>query len=149
MTSAKRSPWVGISGEVGMIGYEDIGFYGGLNIDMDFSLNSTFAIGGRLGLSLGQHYYGYEYYSYDRYYYYWDEYSAVGFLLGPEIKITFPNNSAIIAGVGGGMVADWGTFYIQAGYKFKRSFYLTAEALLGEGSGFGVGAGFSFGGKRR
>ena len=73
-----------------------------------------------------------------------------GLLVGPEVKLTFPNNSAFIAGLGGGTVCDEGVFYLRAGYKTRKSFFVTSEILTnGDEIGFGVGLGFSFGGKRR
>lgn len=158
VTSAKCSPWIGISGEVGMMDNE---FFGGANIDMTFSINDRVSVGGRLGLMYGTvHFEDYYKEPFDewhgtthswgeRIHYYTVEEESVGFLLGPEMKITFPNNSAILASLGGGVVNFCGTAYLRAGYKFKKSFYLSAEALIGDGVGFGVGAGFSFGGKRR
>lgn len=124
-TRMTRSPWFGISAEGG---YLD-GFFGGLNFDMAFSINKTFAVGGRIGVMYGEY--------------------GLGVLTGPEVKITFSNNSAVIAGLGGGMVNECGVFYLRAGYKTRKSFFVTTEALLGEAAGFGVGLGFSFGGKQR
>lgn len=121
----KRSPWFGISAELGVNGEA----FGGLNLDMAFSINKTFAIGGRFGLTTGE---------------------AMGVLVGPEVKITFPNNSAIIAGFGGGSVNEDGVFYFRAGYKLKNAWFFTAETMFGDaGVGIGVGAGLSFGGKLR
>ena len=128
-TPMTRSPWFGISAEVGLIDYDET--FGGLNFDMAFSINKTVAVGGRIGL-----FYGFDY-------------GEVGVLMGPEVKITFPNNSAILASLGGGTVNDYGVFYLRAGYKTRKSFFVTTETLLGEVAGFGVGLGFSFGGKQR
>ncbi|MBO6024076.1 MAG: VWA domain-containing protein [Bacteroidales bacterium] len=126
-TSVTRSPWFGISAEVGVIDEDE--FFGGLNLDMAFSINKTIAIGGRVGVMVGEY--------------------GLGLLTGPEVKITFPNNSAVIAGLGGGSVNECGVFYLRAGYKTRKSFFVTTETLLGEAAGFGVGLGFSFGGKQR
>lgn len=121
-----RSPWFGISAELGVYG----GFFGGLNLDMAFSINPTFAVGGRVGL-------------------FGDDYT-VGFILGPEVKITFPNNSAIITGLGGGVINDDGVFYLRVGYKTRSTWFFTTETMFGgAGIGFGIGAGLSFGGKTR
>jgi len=141
--SGMRSPWFGISAEVGALRLDDIEYakaFGGVNLDMAFSINNTFAVGGRLGLMFGERW--------DGYYYYGEH--CMGMLIGPEVKITFPNNSAVIAGLGGGSVCGGGVFFLRAGYKTRKSFFLTTE-LLTEGNdvGFGVGLGFSFGGKIR
>lgn len=140
-----RSPWFGINAEFVMLD----GFCGGPNLDMAFSINKTVAIGARIGLLLGFHYTSTTTYDGNGYL----EEKSVGidpsFLVGPEVKITFPNNSAVIASLGGGMVNWHGIAFLRAGYKIKKSFYFTAEALMGNRFGFGVGFGFSFGGKKR
>ena len=140
--NSKRSPWFGISAELGV--NDEV--FGGLNLDMAFSINKTFDIGGRFGLTMGSYtdsYWGYGYY-------YEDSETTMGVLVGPEVKITFSNNSAIIAGLGGGTVNDYGVFYCRAGYKLKNAWFFTAETMFGDaGIGIGVGAGLSFGGKLR
>ena len=130
-----RSPWFGVSAEIGafpgLIAESGVseGLIAGANIDVAFSLNKTIAVGGRAGF----------FYS-----------DGFGFLLGPEVKITFPKNNAVIAGIGGGMMAHSGAFYVRAGYKMKKPLFFTAEALFGgNGVGVGVGVGYSFGGKLR
>lgn len=124
--STRRSPWFGISAEAGVI--EDEAF-GGINLDMAFSINDFIAVGVRFGIMGGD---------------------GLGILIGPDVKLTFTNNSAFIAGLGGGRVNDLGVFYLQAGYKTRKSFFVTTELLTdGDDVGFGVGLGFSFGGKKR
>ena len=143
----RRSPWFGISAEVGAtrLGINDYTEpFGGINLDMAFSINNTIAVGGRVGIMIGECYY------YD--YYYDDDYYDVvmGIILGPEVKITFPNNSAVIAGIGGGAVNEHGVVSLRAGYKTRKSFFVTTETLFGDNQvGFGLGLGFSFGGKQR
>lgn len=162
----KPSPWFGISLELGGYG----GFFGGLNLDMAFSLNKTLAIGGRIGLFYSSYiyteevsyqepyfesywngYYWQEYVAgYNTYYNYYDyEESTIGFLIGPEVKLTFPKNNAVIVGLGGGFMANEDAFYLRLGYKTKKSFFVTADMLFGGYFGAGIGAGFSFGGKQR
>lgn len=127
--SIRRSPWFGISAEVGVFDEDEP--FGGINLDMAFSVNDFLAIGGRIGIMV-------------------DEDFEQGIMVGPEVKLTFPNNSAVIAGLGGGMVCDEGVFYLRAGYKTRKSFFVTSEILTnGDEIGFGIGLGFSFGGKRR
>lgn len=149
--TGNRTPWFGISAEIGVYGKT----FGGLNFDMAFSINNTFAIGGRLGVIWGS----YDEYYYNSYYdWYWDEYyynsytksrSTTGIIIGPEVKITFQNNAGIIAGLGYGSVNDIGSLYLRAGWKTRKSFFVTTETLIGDGLGIGVGLGFSFGGKPR
>lgn len=140
--SGKRSPWFGISLEAGATGLSDIEMaspFGGINLDMAFSVSNTVAIGGRLGLMIGEYWYGYG----------WE--TVMGFLVGPDVKFTFPNNSAVIAGFGFGAVNGSGAMYpLRLGYKTRKSFFVTSELLISGGDvGFGVGLGFSFGGKNR
>jgi len=106
---------------------------------MAFSVSDIVAIGGRFGLTIGEYWYGSG----------WE--TVMGLLIGPEVKITFPNNSAVIAGFGFGAVNGNGAMYpLRVGYKTKRSFFVTSELLISGGDiGFGIGLGFSFGGKRR
>lgn len=122
----KRSPWFGISAEVGMTDEP----FCGINLDMDFSINESIAIGARVGVT-------------------YDEWGA-GFLVGPEMKYTFKNNSAIIAGFGGGIITALFVGNLRVGYKTRKSFFITVDALTdGEVFGGGIGLGFSFGGKPR
>ena len=145
----KRSPWFGISAEAGII--DD--FFGGINFDIAFSISNSFALGARIGMFYGSYDYYFYYNYYDNYgYHQGAEYyhkSTLGFLIGPDFKYTLPNNSSIIAGLGYGSVNEQGSFYLRAGYKTRKSFFVTGETLIGDGIGFGVGLGFSFGGKPR
>lgn len=155
-SNGKRSPWWGFGFEGGGFFGEYGGGFWGMNIDMAFSINKTFAVGGRLGMFCS-YYESYYSYSYDYYYggyNYYNNYSdgfAFSFLMGPELKITFPKNNAILVSVGGGLMADYESFgYLMVGYKTKKSFYFMAESLFSAvGAGFGAGFGFSFGGKLR
>ena len=127
----KRSPWFGISAEVGMT---DELFYG-VNLDMAFSINESIAIGGRVGVT-------------------YDDWGP-GFLVGPEMKYTFTNNSAIIAGFGGGVVTGLIVGNLRTCYKTRKSLFFTADFTMDLGGdaewfvGGGIGIGFSFGGKQR
>ena len=157
--TSKPSPWWGISANyaTGMSG--DFMSYG-LSLDMAFSVSESVALGGRIKLTMDNYQYlSSTYVSYTDYYGYYDGYWAdskdgddgPGIWIGPEFKYTFPKNNAIIVGIGfAGLCSfNWETFYLQLGYKTKKSFYITVESLLaGDVTGVGVGLGFSFGGKR-
>lgn len=143
-----RTPWFGFSGEIGALD----GFFGGFNFDMAFSFNKVFALGARIGLMMG--YYSRE--VYDQYWngYYYEYYShyehgiSAGILAGPEIKITFPNNSAILASLGGAYVNGEPVVYLGTGYKTKKGFFFGIDGMAnGETAGVGARLGFSFGGK--
>lgn len=143
-----RSPWFGISAEFGYCS----DFLYGLNFDMAFSLNESFAVGARLGVILGskteKEYYYNDYYDY--YDYYTTTYLSTGFLLGPEIKITYPENNALLASCGLGLVNDNFAYFLRFGYKTKKSIFITAEGLSdGDNFGGGIGIGWSFGRKLR
>lgn len=130
-------PWFGLSVEFGIAGrYQN--FFGGMNLEMAFSINSIIAVGGRVGTFLGNNYnYGVPYVD-------------LGILVGPEIKITFPRNNAIILGCGGGILNGDGPLYLRVGYKTRSTWFFTTETMFGgAGIGFGIGAGLSFGGKPR
>ena len=147
-----RSPWFGISAEVGLlVEYLDKNF-GGLNLDLTFSLNKTIAIGGRMGVFYYHDCWWYQHY-YNDYYYEWFKRRDrnIGFLIGPEVKITFNNNSALLIGLGGGVLFD-DFLYLSFGYKLKSPWFFTVEALMDYDAadfGIGVGVGYSFGGKLR
>lgn len=144
-----RSPWFGISAEFGYCS----DFLYGLNFDMAFSLNESFAVGARLGVISGSKKTEEEYYYYGYYGYGYSESStsqSIGFLLGPEIKITYPENNALLVSCGPGLVNDNFSYFCRFGYKTKKSFFITAEGLSdGDNFGGGIGIGWSFGGKLR
>lgn len=145
----KRSPWFGIGVEVGGLD----GVYGGANLDMAFSFNDFFALGGHLDINIGTAYSYEQYWTYNGYYndYYYSEssYTTVGVMVGPEAKLTFSGNNALLFSIGGGLTADCGVGYLMIGYKTKKSFYITTKLLYGELMGGSLGCGFSWGGKRR
>lgn len=147
-TGNTRTPWWGIGAEFtyGPVAY----FAGGINFDIDFSINRTFAIGGRVGMFFGNAWMErYQYGYYGSYNYYYDEIFSFGFLIGPEAKITFPKDDAVIVSVGGGMMYWGGAAYFSLGYKLRKPYYIWAEYIFSSEApgGFGIGFGWSFGGK--
>lgn len=124
---SKPSPWIGISGEIGTFEGD---IFAGLNLDIAYSLNDMLAVGGRLGGIMN--------------------FATADYcvLLGPEVKITFPEENAIIASAGPAYSVDNGImFFARAGYKFKNALFLTAETIYNGVLNYGVGVGISFGGK--
>lgn len=123
-------PWIGISVEAGLLEGD---FLAGLNLDMAFSLTDMIAVGGRLGGL------------------YNTNTGDFGLIVGPEAKITFAEENAVIAGFGTGLTSlSGGDLMLSArfGYKFKNPLFVTAETIYCNGwFGYGVGFGFSFGGK--
>ena len=124
ITSDIPSPWFGICGEACIDG-DDI-LWGG-TIEAAWSINDKLAIGGRFGVISNT--------DLDAYY-----------LIGPELKYTFPKGNAIIAGLG--MATGDGVFWIRGGYKFESPWYIAADIFMADGASVtGICVGYSFGGK--
>lgn len=143
-----RTPWLGISAEFGYCS----DFLFGLNFDMAFSINKSFAVGGRLGVISGSKKTEEYSYSYGGYYSYHESSSSksFGFLIGPEVKFTYPENNALLVSCGPGLVNGNFAFFLRFGYKTKKPFFITAETLSDfDNFGGGIGIGWSFGGKTR
>lgn len=143
-----RTPWLGISAEFGYCS----DFLFGLNFDMAFSINKSFAVGARLGVISGSKKTEEYSYSYGGYYSYHESSSSksFGFLIGPEVKFTYPENNALLVSCGPGLVNGNFAFFFRFGYKTKKPFFITAETLSDfDNFGGGIGIGWSFGGKTR
>lgn len=100
--------------------------YIGVNIDAAFHLSSKFAIGASGSFMMTSN-------------------IDPGFKVGPLIKYTFNNNSALL--VGAGMKMWFGDFYLNdidlylsLGWKFKSRWYVTANAGL---YSYGLSVGYS------
>ena len=163
----KPKTWFGISLEGGRcegnynltyidgFGYKDIDSYsnfGGINFDMDFYISNWLAIGGHFNLNFGNEYRKVPKVTMSgtQTHYvasYKNRGLFVGCMIGPEIKITFPKNNAILLSGGYCLAGNIESVYLMFGYKTKKSFYLTAKYLT-EYTGFAVGMGLSWGGKR-
>lgn len=149
---SKRNPWFGVGGEVVAYFGEETSDWdfvsGGLNFDMAFSTNASYAIGAHFDFNVGN--YSYEHYetnaSGDMHYVKYIE-TGVGIMAGPELKFTFSGNNAVLVSAGGGAFSGEGYAFFMLGYKTRKSFYITTKAIVGDGFGGTVGCGFSWGGK--
>ena len=138
-TSNRRTFWLGVNADFGAFnlhmgdGLLD-GIYG-VTLNSAVSINNTFAVGPYLSM---------------------DIFNADPAPFGGVLaKMTFPNNSAIFAGYGLGVIEldFWGKHVLchqfRVGLKFRRSFFLSGSYMRGEYNGAAIGLGFSFGGKPR
>ena len=76
--------------------------------------------------------------------------SGVGFGFTPEVAFTFPNNSAILLGIGyrGTDRFHSNGFLMRAGYKHTGPWYFTASYSVGYGNTFMLGAGYTIWGRK-
>lgn len=134
----KLATWVGIDFSSAFIPGLDSWSWGG-NYDMVFYMDRSIAFGGRMYLGGG---------------YYYDPHHTnfFGFMFGPDVQFALydigsRSHGSITVCTGAGMMCDEGAFYLGFIYKPLFSFYVRADYMLvGGASGFGFGAGFSFGG---
>ena len=127
--------WLGVGLEAGegfFYDYEDDDFYStyisALRADVAWPLSSWFSLGATLSLGWGHNF---------------------TYRIGPLAKFTFPNGSALLAGVG---LHNWDydggdpLGYISLGWKFKSPWYVNVSYNIYES--FSIGVGYSiFGGK--
>jgi hypothetical protein len=151
-----RTPWFGVALEGGYLfnlpKSENYRSYclAGVNVDMAFSVDKKFAIGARIGLfchnegELKNKYYNNEGKLIKEY----KHNQGFSFLAGPEFKITFPQDNALLISAGAGMLWYEAGGYLSVGYKTKLPLYFMVEGFgCVEGIGVGAGVGWSFGGK--
>lgn len=102
--------------------------FGGLHVDAAWPLSTSFALGATASLT------------------YCD---GIGFAVGPLAKVTFKNNSALLASIGIRNIIDGIHPYLSVGWKFSSPWYISAFTTLNGGLwDFGVGVGYSIlGGK--
>lgn len=102
--------------------------FGGLHVDAAWPLSTSFALGATASLT------------------YCD---GIGFAVGPLAKVTFKNNSALLASIGIRNIIDGVHPYLSVGWKFSSPWYISAFTTLNGGLwDFGVGVGYSIlGGK--
>lgn len=138
-SSGRRTFWLGVNGDFGVVnthasdGLLDGVF--GVTLNTAISINRMIAVGP---------------------YFTFDIFNGDPAPFGGVIaKLTFPNNSAVFAGYGLGVLEE--DYYnkkslynqFRVGLKFRRSLFITGSYLVGEYKGGTIGLGFSFGGKPR
>ena len=127
--------WLGLGLAIGLGDYESYN-YGyhesgtsasiGIRVDAAWPLNNWFAIGGTVALGYGT--------------------EEVNFKIGPLVKFTFSNGSALLTGFG--YMEPEESAYLTFGYKFKSPWYITLSPYFGEEVGIGFGVGYSICGGR-
>ena len=127
--------FMGVNGSIGSLIYpKNEPRVGGLvlaaGLDMTFPITDLISVGGYVELNTAS--------------------SGVGFGFTPEVAFTFPNNSAILLGIGyrGTDRFHSNGFLMRAGYKHTGPWYFTASYSVGYGNTFMLGAGYTIWGRK-
>ena len=101
----------------------------GLGLDMTFPITDLISLGGYVELNVQD---------------------GIGFAFTPTVAFSFPNNSAILLGVGyrGVNAFSNNQLLLRAAYKLTNPWYITATYGIGTGNSFMVGAGYTFFGRK-
>lgn len=101
----------------------------GLGIDMTFPITDLISAGGYVELNFSH---------------------GAGFAFAPMVSFSFPDNSAILLGLGyrGAAAFQSNGFLLRAGYKLTNPWYITASYSMGRGNTFMVGAGYTIFGRK-
>ena len=101
----------------------------GVGLDMTFPVTDLISVGGYVELNVSR---------------------GVGFGFTPTVAFSFPNNSAIILGIGyrGTDHFHSNGFLMRAAYKLTNPWYVTASYSVGHGNTFMVGAGYTIFGRK-
>lgn len=101
----------------------------GVGLDMTFPITDLISVGGYVELNFS---------------------SGVGFGFTPSVAISFPDNSAIIVGIGyrGTDHFHSNGFLMRAAYKLSNPWYVTASYSVGHGNTFMLGAGYTIFGRK-
>lgn len=110
-------------------GHEKGGAMLGLGLDMTFPITDMISAGGYIELNYA---------------------GGVGFAFTPEVAFSFPDNSAIILGMGyrGTDHFHSNGFLMRAAYKLSNPWYITASYSVGHGNTFMLGAGYTIFGRK-
>ena len=105
------------------------GLIAGLGLDMTFPISDLISVGGYVELNVSH---------------------GIGFGFTPEVSFSFPNNSAILLGVGyrGADMFTSNGFLMRVGYKLTNPWYFTASYSVGKGNTFMLGAGYTIFGRK-
>ena len=129
-----RKFFMGVNASLGGLKYQpkyDLqgGIMLGVGLDMTFPINDKISCGGYVELNLRQ---------------------GVGFAFTPTVMYQFPDNSAILFGIGyrGADKFQSNGFLIRAGYKLSNPWYITVSYSVGKGNTFMVGAGYTIFGRK-
>ena len=134
--------FMGVNGSIGSLNYqlkydelthqyfqESGGIILAAGLDMTFPITNLISVGGYVELNVSK---------------------GVGFGFTPEVAFTFPNNSAILLGIGyrGTDRFNSNGFLMRAGYKHTGPWYFTASYSVGYGNTFMLGAGYTIWGRK-
>ena len=134
--------FMGVNGSIGSLKYplkyneltrqyfqEPGGIILAAGLDMTFPITNLISVGGYVELNVSK---------------------GVGFGFTPEVAFTFPNNSAILLGIGyrGTDRFHSNGFLMRAGYKHTGPWYFTASYSVGYGNTFMLGAGYTIWGRK-
>ena len=134
-----RKFFMGANGSIGGLSYpksvdpahlnDQGGVMIGLGLDMTFPVTDLISVGGYVELNASH---------------------GVGFGFTPTVAFSFPNNSAIILGIGyrGTDHFHSNGFLMRAAYKLTNPWYVTASYSIGHGKTFMVGAGYTIFGRK-
>lgn len=137
-----RKFFMGVNGSIGSLKYplkhdnatnKDFQEQGGIilaaGLDMTFPITNLISVGGYVELNVSK---------------------GVGFGFTPTVAFTFPNNSAILLGIGyrGTDHFNSNGFLMRAGYKHTGPWYFTASYSVGYGNTFMLGAGYTIWGRK-
>ena len=133
-----RKFFMGAGASIGRLGehhwgdpvtYEKAGMIAAVGLDMTFPITDLVSLGGYVELNVS---------------------GSVGFAFTPEVMFSFPNNSAILVGLGyrGADAFHSNGFLMRAGYKLTNPWYITASYSVGNGNTFMLGAGYTIFGRK-
>ena len=132
-----RKFFMGVTGSVGTLTYRTKypnnshpgGFIAAAGLDMTFPITDLISVGGYVELNAS---------------------SGIGFAFTPTVAFSFPNNSAIMLGLGyrgaDGFFSNG--FLMRAAYKLTNPWYFTATYSIGRGNTFMLGAGYTIFGRK-
>lgn len=130
-----RKFFMGVTGSVGSLSYRNKypnhpgGFIAAAGLDMTFPITDLISVGGYVELNAS---------------------SGIGFAFTPTVAFSFPNNSAIMLGLGyrgaDGFFSNG--FLMRAAYKLTNPWYFTATYSIGRGNTFMLGAGYTIFGRK-
>ena len=108
---------------------EDASMMAAIGLDMTFPITDLISLGGYVELNAS---------------------GKVGFAFTPEVMFSFPNNSAILCGIGyrGVNAFSSNSFLMRVGYKTAGPWYFTGSYSVGNGNTFLVGAGYTIFGRK-
>ena len=124
---------MGVNGSIGKLWYPNIEGRScamlGIGLDMTFPVTDLISVGGYVELNTTR---------------------GVGFAFTPTVAFSFPNNSAIMLGIGyrGTDHFESNGFLMRAAYKMTNPWYITATYSVGRGNTFMVGVGYTIFGRK-